>query len=142
MAARQCCPLTTGGRDRFDILTLSFFCSLQQTWQEKERGITAETGKFPPLLPPHPLFFHLTLFFFFSHFALHVHIQLTTPKCNSSICCHSQALNIKMTSFWSGYNSIQCLSVCSAQATCCQKEYSSILRKSSCTIAHIRHDSA
>ena len=51
MAARQCCPVTTGGRDTFDILTLFFFCPLQQTWQEKERGITGETGKFPSLLP-------------------------------------------------------------------------------------------
>lgn len=78
------------GRGRLHLLTLSFFCSLQQTWQEKERGIAAETGKCaalalltlsssssspssplppPPLpssLPPPPLFFLLLPFSSFS----------------------------------------------------------------------------
>lgn len=84
MSARHCCPVATGGRDRFDILTLSFFCPFQQTWQEKERRITAETGKRSPLLPLHSLFFFLFLLPITCTHAIDI------TKCNS---CHIQALN-------------------------------------------------
>lgn len=84
IAARQCCPVTTGGRDRFDILTLSFFCPLQQTWQEKERGITAETGKFPLFLPfPSPALPPL-LSFLSSHTPSQAHITPQQPSHGTS----------------------------------------------------------
>ena len=97
MAARQCCPVTTGGRDGLDILTLSFFCPLQQTWQEKEGGITAETGKFPPLLPPCPLFLllppppppPLCSFLLLTHATTCSH-PLENTRRNSFVCCHIQ----------------------------------------------------
>lgn len=154
MAARQCSPVTTGGRDRFDILTLSFFCPLQQTWQEKERGFTAETGKFLLLLIPHaslPLLpapaplLPLPPSSPTTHTDTHTDRRIYTSsrqhqKHQIGLLSHSGA-NSKMMCFWRGYNGIQCLSIW-AQETCCQREYSSPLLQCSNTIAHIQHDSA
>lgn len=122
MAARQCCPVTTGGRDRFDILTLSLFCPLQQTRQEKERGITAETGKCSLPLPPYPLLFsHLSLFSL--TYLAHKHMRTAdNTECNSLVCCHIQPLNSQMTSFWRQHNSIQCLSICSGSGNMLSEE--------------------
>lgn len=77
-------PCNHCSRDRLHILTLSFSCSLQQTRQEKERGITAETGKCALLAPPHPLLFLL----YVTHIPSRAFMQLVSYRLISETFCH------------------------------------------------------
>lgn len=110
--------VTAGGREEKERRIrhpdiVSFFCPLQQTREEKERGITAETGKssrsLPPStslylslpFPPHPnpthsFFPHLPPTPFFSS-----HMR-GRPLNNPSrlVCCHIHLLTSQTTSIW------------------------------------------